>query len=73
MPPPSPFPTQPVVDPCGQAGGEFAYQKLGGESVYYNTTNGGKGMKGAALPKTPKELRPAWKAGSWVEVAWGVR
>ena len=58
---------------CLQAGGEFGYQTLGGESVFYNTTNAGKGMLGSLLPPTPAALRPKWKAGSSVEVAWGVR
>ena len=32
----------PVVDPCGQAGGEYGYQALGGESVFYNTSMASK-------------------------------
>eukprot|EP00937_MAST-01D_sp_MAST-1D-sp2_P002343 g2343.t1 len=54
----------PVVDPCGQAGGEFAYQKIGGESVFYNTTVARKGMLGSRLPPTPPALRPKWAAGA---------
>jgi hypothetical protein len=63
----------PVVDPCGQAGGEFAYQKLGGESVFFNTSMAGKGMLGSKLPPTPVDLRPRWKRGTAQEVQWGVR
>lgn len=63
----------PVVDPCGQAGGEFGYQKLGGDSVFYNTSMSGMGMLGSQLPATPAAERTTWKAGSSVEVAWGVR
>lgn len=63
----------PVVDPCGQAGGEFGYQRIGGESVFYNTTIAGKGMMGSKLPATPAANRTRWAAGTWVEVAWGVR
>ena len=36
----------PVVDPCGQAGGEYGFQKIGGESTFYNTSMAGKGMMG---------------------------
>lgn len=60
-----------MVDPCGQAGGEFAYQKLGGESVFFNTSMSVKGDLGSKLPPTPVALRPKWHAGSTVEVAWG--
>merc|ERR1719352_1689402 len=63
----------PVVDPCGQAGGEFGYQQIGGESVFYNTSIAGKGMMGSQLPPTPSANRTRWQAGTWVEVAWGVR
>lgn len=63
----------PVVDPCGQAGGEFGFQKIGGESVFFNTTMAGKGMMGSKLPPTPVKNRTQWVAGTWVEVAWGPR
>jgi hypothetical protein len=63
----------PVVDPCGQAAGEFGYQKLGGESVFLNTSIASMGMLGSKLPPTPKADRPKWVIGSAVEVAWGVR
>ena len=63
----------PVVDACGQSGGEYAFQNIGGDSVYYNTTNGGKGKMGSTLPPTPREQRPVWTRGQAVEVAWGVR
>ena len=58
---------------CGQAGGEYGYQKLGGESVFFNTSNGGTGMKGTRLPPIPPAARTKWVAGTSVEVAWGVR
>ena len=63
----------PVVDPCGQAGGEHGYQKIGGDSVFYNTSMAGMGAKGSQLPPTPAEQRPRWQAGTSVEVAWGAR
>lgn len=63
----------PVVDPCGQAGGKMAYQHIGGDSDYFNTTNGGMGMLGSRLPPIPVSKRTKWKAGTYVEVQWGVR
>lgn len=63
----------PVVDPCGQAGGEYGFQKIGGDSVFYNTSIAGKGVKGSQLPPVPRENRTKWTAGTWVEVAWGAR
>ena len=36
----------PVVDPCGQAGGEYGYQKIGGDSVFYQHEPRGKGGDG---------------------------
>merc|ERR1719181_2553423 len=63
----------PVVDPCGQAGGEFGFQHLGGDSVFYNTTMAGMGMMGSTLPPTARINRTRWVAGTSVEVAWGVR
>ena len=63
----------PVVDPCGQAGGEYGYQHLGGDSVFYNTSMSSMGMRGSELPATPSALRPTWTAGTSVEVAWGAR
>ena len=64
----------PIVDPCGVAGGEHAWQKMGGESVFANTSFASKGMHGSQhLRPTPREDRPIWKAGSSAEVAWGVR
>merc|ERR1712046_10173 len=55
------------------AGGEFGYQKIGGESIFTNTSIAGKGMMGSKLPPTPSANRTRWTAGTWVEVAWGVR
>lgn len=63
----------PVVDPCGQAGGEHGFQTLGGDSVYFNTTLASKGMLGSKLPPTPLRERTRWVAGTSVEVQWGVR
>jgi len=63
----------PVVDPCGQAGGEYGFQKIGGDSVFYNTSLAGKGALGSQLPPIARENRTRWAAGSWVEVAWGAR
>ena len=63
----------PVVDPCGQAGGEYGFQKLGGDSVFHNTSIATKGMRGSHLPPTPLANRTRWVAGTYVEVAWGLR
>eukprot|EP00911_Craspedida_sp_UC1_P002862 UC1_evm2s2095 len=63
----------PVVDACGQAGGEYGYQHLGGDSVFANTSLAGKGMMGSLLPATPRANRTKWIAGSEVQVAWGPR
>ena len=64
----------PVVDSCGVAGGEYAWQTMGGDSVFKNTSFAGKGMKGSKVLKpTDRALRPAWKRGTSVEVAWGIR
>ena len=61
----------PVVDPCGQAGGEYGYQKLGGDSVFYNTSLAKMGDMGSNLPKGPSMA--TWKAGGKANVSWGVR
>ena len=63
----------PVVDACGQAGGEYGYQHLGGDSVFHNTSMSGMGMLGSRLPPTPLANRTKWVAGTYVEVAWGPR
>lgn len=63
----------PVTDPCGQAGGKYGYQHIGGDSVFYNTSMASMGMMGSKLPPTPMENRTRWVAGTWVEVAWGPR
>lgn len=63
----------PVVDPCGMAGGEHGYQHLGGDSVFFNTSIAQMGMLGSMLPPTPQAHRSVWTAGSYVEVAWGIR
>merc|ERR1712060_569374 len=51
----------------------YAYQEIGGDWVFYNTSMAGMGMMGSKLPPTPMENRTRWKAGTWVEVAWGPR
>eukprot|EP01052_Picozoa_sp_SAG31_P012295 SAG31_NODE_716_length_12626_cov_7.493973_7_plen_264_part_00 len=65
----------PVADPCGIAGGEHPHQGIGGDSVFYKRTVNGQtadyGDKGSLLP--PSALRPKWKRGTQVEVAWGPR
>ncbi len=60
-----------MVDACGQAGGEYGYQRMGGDSVFTNTTFAGKGMMGSKLP--PSKNKTRWVAGTAVEVAWGPR
>ena len=54
----------PVVDPCGQAGGEWHDQHIGGDSVFTNTSLSKWGDMGSKLP--PNKLLPRWKAGSQV-------
>ena len=61
----------PVVDACGQAGGEWADQKIGGDSVFTNTSMSKWGDMGSLLP--PSKVMPRWVAGTQVEVAWGPR
>jgi len=61
----------PVVDACGQAGGEYGYQHIGGDSVFHNTTIAGMGDMGSKLPKGP--AMATWKAGGKVNVSWGPR
>lgn len=58
-------------DRCGQAGGEYKGQGIGGDSVFTTTNLSTMGDMGSALPASP--LRPRWVAGSQVEVAWGPR
>ena len=42
--------------------------------MFFNTSIAAKGDRGSVvLPPTPAALRPKWTAGSFVEVAWGVR
>lgn len=59
----------PVVDACGQAGGKFKSQKIGGDSIYTDTTLAKMGDMGSKLP--PSVNKTEWVAGSYVEVAWG--
>ena len=65
--------TAPVVDPCGQAGGKYPQTPMGGDSVFFTTNLSKMGDLGSrVLPPTSGPL-PKWKAGSDVEVAWGMR
>eukprot|EP00040_Diaphanoeca_grandis_P011897 m.60909 g.60909 ORF g.60909 m.60909 type:complete len:403 (-) comp22904_c0_seq1:338-1546(-) len=61
----------PVVDACGQAGGQYGYQHLGGDSVFHNTTMAVMGDLGSKLPKGPSMA--TWKAGGRANVSWGPR
>ena len=51
----------PVVDPCGQAGGEYKGQGIGGDSVFTTTPLSTMGDMGSKLPAS--KLRPRWVAG----------
>jgi hypothetical protein len=61
----------PVIDACGQAGGKLKQQKVGGDSIFIDNVFAKMGDLGSRLPETPTENKTKWKAGSWVEVAWG--
>ena len=62
----------PVIDACGQAGGKYAQTPIGGDSVFYNTSLARMGDLGSrVLPRG--EPQAVWKAGSAVEVMWGMR
>lgn len=61
----------PVVDPCGQAGGEYKGQHIGGDSVFTDTNLSKMGDLGSNLPAS--KILPRWVAGTQVEVAWGPR
>lgn len=64
----------PVVDPCGQAGGKYKETPVGGDSVFTNTELGQMGDMGSVvLQPVPEHLQPTWKAGSAVNVSWGMR
>lgn len=59
----------PVVDPCGQAGGKYKNQSIGGDSIFYTTPFATMGDFGSNLP--PSVNKTKWVAGTYVEVAWG--
>merc|ERR1711990_60712 len=62
----------PVVDACGQAGGRYPQTPIGGGSWYTNTSLAKMGELGSkVLPKM--KAQAVWKAGSSVEVMWGMR
>ena len=56
------------MDPCGQAGGEYKGQNIGGDSVFTTTSLSKMGDMGSKLPTS--KLLPRWVAGTQVEVAW---
>jgi len=60
----------PVIDPCGQAGGEIKGQNIGGDSIYTETKFAKMGDLGSKLP--PSVNKTQWTAGEYVEVGWGV-
>lgn len=59
----------PVVDACGQAGGKFKSQHIGGDSVFTDNKFAKMGDLGSKLP--PSANKTKWVAGTYVEVAWG--
>jgi len=59
----------PVIDACGQAGGKYKDQKIGGDSIFTTTKFSTMGDMGSKLPPSPSNT--SWKAGTYVEVAWG--
>lgn len=62
----------PVVDPCGQAGGKYKDQVIGGDSIFTKTSMAKMGDLGSqTLQPSPRKAQ--WVAGSFVEVAWGIR
>lgn len=62
----------PVIDPCGQAGGKYKNQTIGGDSIYSTTPLATMGDMGSKLPKLPASFKQAkWVAGEYAEVAWG--
>ena len=63
----------PVVDPCGQAGGRYTQTPVGGDSEFTNTKIAKMGDFGSQLPQTDPALSTTWRAGSEVDVAWGMR
>lgn len=62
----------PVVDACGMAGGKGPQQGIGGDSSYTTTPLATMGDLGSKVLK-PSVNKTNWKAGTSVEVAWGIR
>jgi len=62
----------PVVDACGQAGGRYPQTPIGGESLYANNSVAKMGELGSKV-LLKMEAQAMWKAGSSVEVMWGMR
>jgi hypothetical protein len=70
--------TAPVIDPCGQAGGKYKHEVMGGDSTFVSVNVSGKlysmgdlGSK-VLLESDPEDIT-TWKAGSTPRVAWGMR
>ena len=64
--------TAPVMDACGQAGGTYPWHGGPGVAVFANTSFARFGDLGShVLPPAPSGA--IWKAGSSVEVTWGIR
>lgn len=64
--------TAPVMDACGQAGGTSPWNAGPGVAVFANTTFARFGDLGSrVLPPAPSGT--VWRAGSSVEVTWGIR
>jgi len=72
----------PVVDPCGQAGGKYIIENVGGESVFgtvnISGTRGNQTLKmgnlgSQVLPPTEPSEVVNWTVGSTPRVAWGMR
>jgi len=61
----------PIVDPCGQAGGKLASQKIGGDSIFTSNKFAKMGDLGSSLPETAAQEKTQWVAGTSVVVAWG--
>lgn len=72
----------PVVDPCGQAGGKYTTEKMGGASMFGTVnitgTRGNQTLKmgdlgSHVLPPTELGKIASWAVGSTPRVAWGMR
>ena len=62
----------PSFDVCGMAGGTYPHDQGPGAAVFYDTAIAKRGdLWSKVLPKG--EATAVWKAGSTVEVSWGIR